>query len=232
MSTQMRGRAREGDELSLPEDRHDDPDVGRVRRALVRVVVRDDVALVDPVEPELADHALDDLRHRAHEHGRRVRLGDLVALGVEEPGAEVLGLADDRRVGDPEEDRAHLLRDRLERSADDAHEHGVRQPRSGVVGLCDPGAVDDDVPVTVDLGRQARRHDRRRVVLLDHGRPGDRLAGAQRLPVVEGRGHRAGAAIELEHDVPLERGLGLARLELGGRPLERRHEADAARRAR
>ena len=107
--------------------------------------------------------------------------GDLVALDVEEPGAEVLGLADDRRVGDPEEDRAHLLGDRLEGAADHAHEHGVRQPGSGVGGLGDPCAVDDDVPVAVDLGRQARRHDRRRVVLLDHGRADDRLAGRSAL---------------------------------------------------
>ena len=41
------------------------------------------------------------------------------------PGAEVLGLADDRRVGHPEEHARHLLGDRVERAAEHAQRDRV-----------------------------------------------------------------------------------------------------------
>ena len=123
----VRRGAGEADELALVEDRDDDRDVGRVRRADVRIVVQDHVALVDVVAED-ADHVLDDLRHRAHEHRRRVGLGEVVALAVEDAGAEVLGLADDRGVGHAVEHARHLLRDRGERAADDAHQDRRREP--------------------------------------------------------------------------------------------------------
>ena len=144
-------------------------------RTLVRVVVRDHVSLVDPVA-ELAQDALDDLRHRAHEHRRRVGLGQLVSLSVEKAGAEVLGLADDRRVGHPEEDAAHLLGDRLEGPADHPHQDGRGKRRRLLVLPGRTAAVHDDVPVVVDLRRQPRRDDGSRVVLLDDRRARDRLA--------------------------------------------------------
>ena len=123
---QMRRRAREAGQLALEEDRDDDRDIRRVRRAEIRVVVEDHVAVVDVLAEE-RDHALDDLRHRAHEHRRRVRLGELVALGVEDPRAEILRLADDRRVAHPVQDAGHLLRDRREGAADHAHQDRRRE---------------------------------------------------------------------------------------------------------
>ena len=44
---------------------------------------------------------------------------------VEDARAEVLGLADDRRVGHAEEDARHLLRDRVERAAEHAQRDRV-----------------------------------------------------------------------------------------------------------
>ena len=85
----VRRRAREADELAVEEDRDHDRDVGGVRGAAVGVVVQDDVAVVD-VLAEDRDDVLDDLRHRAHEHRSRVRLGQLVAVPVEDAGAEIL----------------------------------------------------------------------------------------------------------------------------------------------
>ena len=73
----------------VEEDRDHDRDVGGVRGADVGIVVQDDVAVVDVVAED-RDDVLDDLRHRAHEHRRRVRLGQLVAVAVEDAGAEIL----------------------------------------------------------------------------------------------------------------------------------------------
>src|SRR5262249_25456556 len=57
---------------------------------------------------------------RADVHRRRVGLAELAAVGVEDPGPEVLGLADDRRVAHPEQDARHLLGDGVEGAAEDA----------------------------------------------------------------------------------------------------------------
>ena len=120
----VRRHRREPHELALPEDRHRDGDVRAVRGAVVRVVVDDHVAL-DDLPLEVAHEAADVPGERADVHRRRVRLAELAALRVEDPGAEVLGLADDRRVGHPEQDARHLLRDRVERAAEDAHRDRV-----------------------------------------------------------------------------------------------------------
>ena len=105
-----------------------DRDVRRVGGAAVGVVVEDDVAVVDVVAEE-RNHVLDDLRHRTHEHGCRVGLGQLVALMVEDARAEVLRFADDRRVGHAVEHPCHLLGDRRKCTADHAYENGRRELR-------------------------------------------------------------------------------------------------------
>src|SRR5436305_128702 len=56
---QVRRGSAEPDELAVVKDRDDDRDVRRVRGAEVRVVVEDDVAVVDVV-PEQFEDALDD----------------------------------------------------------------------------------------------------------------------------------------------------------------------------
>ena len=91
-------------------------------RAFVRVVVGDDVPLVNVVA-ELPQHTFDSLGHRAHKHRGRVRLGKLIAAGVKQARAEVLRLSNDRRVRHPKQDARYLLRDRLEGPADDSHQH-------------------------------------------------------------------------------------------------------------
>ena len=224
----VRRRAGEADQLALVEDRDHDRHVRRVRGAAVGVVVEDDVALVDVVAED-RDHVLDDLRHRAHEHRRRVRLGQLVALRVEDAGAEVLGLADDRRVGHAVEDAGHLLGDGGEGAADHAHEDRRREARGALgLGAYRGRAVDDDVPEAVDLGGEAGRDDGRRVVLLDHRRALDAVAGAQPLALVERRDERLGLAADVEHDLALDRP---ARLTGRRRPARARRAA-ARRRGR
>ncbi len=113
------GDGREAEQLALVEDRHRHGDVRRVRGAEVRVVVDDDVALLElALEP--VQEAADVPGQRADVHRRRVGLAQLAALRVEDAGAEVLGLADDRRVAHAEEDARHLLRDGVEGAAEHA----------------------------------------------------------------------------------------------------------------
>ncbi len=90
----------------------------------VRVVVDDHVAFLD-LAVEVSHEAADVPGQRADVHRRRVRLAELAPFGVEDAGAEVLGLADDRRVAHPEEDARHLLRDRVERAAEHAQRDRV-----------------------------------------------------------------------------------------------------------
>src|SRR5919204_354802 len=85
--------------------------------AEIGVVVDDDVALLDATA-ERVHEAADVPGQRADVHRRRVGLAQLPALGVEDAGAEVLGLADDRRVAHPEEHARHLLRDRVKGAAE------------------------------------------------------------------------------------------------------------------
>ena len=123
----VRGRGREADELAVVEDGHDEADVGLVRGAVVGVVVDDDVAGL-PLEPELGEAAVDAgdvARDRPRLERRRLRrLAQLPALVVAEHAAEVLRLADDRRVGHAGQLVAHLDRDRVERAVD--HGRGDR----------------------------------------------------------------------------------------------------------
>ena len=107
-------------ELAPVEDRDDEADVGPVRGAVVGVVVDDDVARL-PFLAELGEAAVDaaDVAgDRARLERRRLRrLAQLPRLLVADHAAEVLRLADDRRVGHAGQLVAHLDRDRLERAA-------------------------------------------------------------------------------------------------------------------
>ena len=199
---QMRRGTGEADQLAVVEDGHDDRDVGRVGRTEVRIVVQDDVARVDVVAQQ-RDHALDDLRHGAHEHRRGVRLGDVVALRVKQARAEVLGLADDRRVRHAVEHTRHLLGDGVERAADHAHQDRLRE--AGVAALRAPRLdasrdVDHEVAVRVDIDDEARGHDRRRVVLLDDRRAFDAVTRLEVLALVERRRAGLRVAIDVEDD--------------------------------
>ena len=128
----VRGGRREADEPAGVEDRHDERHVRLVRGAVVGVVVDHDVAGL-PLEAELLEAAVDPgdvAGDRAGLQRRRLRrLAQLAALVVAEHAAEVLRLADDRRVGHARQLVAHLDRDRVERAVD--HGSGDRvDPRA------------------------------------------------------------------------------------------------------
>src|SRR5262245_24504345 len=81
------------------------------------MVVNDHVA-VRHVALEASHEAADVPGQRADVHRRRVGLAQLPAFGVEDAGAEILRLADDRGVAHPEEDARHLLGDRVKGAAE------------------------------------------------------------------------------------------------------------------
>src|SRR5436190_1086245 len=81
------------------------------------MVVHDHVAFLDRLA-EPIEEAADVPGKRPDVHRRRVRLAELAPLRVEDAGAEILGLADDRRVAHAEEDARHLLRDGVEGAAE------------------------------------------------------------------------------------------------------------------
>ena len=113
----VRRVGREADQLALVEDRRHGGNVRRVAGTVIGVVVDHDVAglpgvvqgLVDP--PQVG-------RDRADVHRRRIRFAERVEVAIEEPGAQVLRLPDDRRVGHAVEHMPHLFRDRVQRAAD------------------------------------------------------------------------------------------------------------------
>ena len=116
---QVSGCRGEADQLAAMEDGRNHAHVGRVRGAVVGMVVDDDVAFVD-LPGELAHEPADVSRQRPDVHRGGFALAELVAVGVVEPAAQVLRLADDARVGHAIEHLRHLARDRAESAADDA----------------------------------------------------------------------------------------------------------------
>ena len=114
------GHGGEADQLALPQDRHRDGDVRRVRGAQVGVVVDDHVTLLEILLLDALEEPADVPGQRADVHRRRLRLAQLAPVGVEEARAEVLGLADDRAVAHAEQDARHLLGDGVERAAEHA----------------------------------------------------------------------------------------------------------------
>ena len=121
----VRGVGRIGDELAVVEYGNHDRDVGGMAGPVVGVVVDDHVALVPDPALQGVPNPFEIARQRANVERRRLRLAQGVELGVEEPGAQVLGLADDRGEGHPVEDVAHLLRDGVERPADHLQGDGI-----------------------------------------------------------------------------------------------------------
>ena len=130
-----------GDQRAVVEDRLIDGDVVVLVAEREHVVVEDHVAVVNVV----AEIAHQVLAHRAEREGEdRQVLGLLqhVAVGVVEPGDEILGLAQDRRARGLDHGRAHLVGDRAEGAGQyrhqdridgflvGAHDFGPRQSRT------------------------------------------------------------------------------------------------------
>ncbi len=143
------GRDGVADELAVDERGHAERDVGAVRGAVVGRVVHQHVALLDDLAAllEAAQDAAQVAGDGAElERGGVGRLGELAPLRVEQRRAEVLGLADDRRVAHARQPPAHLQGDGLQRAAqhlgvDRADRRRSRAPPTGTSRLPASSAV-------------------------------------------------------------------------------------------
>ena len=122
---------RETQKLAILEEGLEEGVLRAVQAATIRVVVQDDVAVLDRVERDLLGAGLDQQRHAADHRGTEFRAGDHVALGVGERAGKIEALVKDRRIGRLHQQNAHLTADRHHRRIDDVHGHHVhgRPPR-------------------------------------------------------------------------------------------------------
>ena len=124
----VRGGHRPADQAVVQEDRHREGDVRPVAAAGIGVVVHDHVAGADllAAQREIFPDAADIAGDRAGLQRRRLlRLGQLVVVGVDQRGAEILRFPDDRGIGHAHELVAHLDGDVLQRALQDAGGHRV-----------------------------------------------------------------------------------------------------------
>ncbi len=111
---------RVADQLALEEDGHHDRGVLRVRAGPVGLVVEDDVARLELVDPAHAGHGRVDAEvHRAHEQRQARRLRQQPDLVVVDRDGEVQDLVDDRRERGADQRALHLVGGRVEAVADD-----------------------------------------------------------------------------------------------------------------
>ena len=121
-----------------------------------------------------------DLAHRAQVHRHVRRVGDQVAVGVEQRAGEIEPLLDVDRVRGVGERHAHLLGDRHEQVVEHLEQHRVGawcRSRARARGASTRSSTRWSRGVSSP--RQPGSIDRRRVPLADHRRPGDRVAGTQ-----------------------------------------------------
>ena len=124
----MGSRDREADQLLVKKDRHAKGDVRPVRGPPVGVVVHDDVAGADRLATSrkfLSDPADITGDGAGLERGAHLALAKLASVRVSQRGAEILGLADNARVGHAHEFVAHLDRNIFERAVDNRGRHRI-----------------------------------------------------------------------------------------------------------
>jgi hypothetical protein len=102
-----------------------------VRAAVVRVVEHIDIPGLHRAGV-LADDGLDALAHAAQVHRHVRRVGDQVAVGIEQRAAEVQPLLDVDRVGGVLQLQAHLLGDVHEQVVEHLQQHRVGGGAGGV----------------------------------------------------------------------------------------------------
>ena len=97
----------------IREHGRDDRHIRQMRTTIVRVVQHIHIAPLHPAAV-LTHHGLDALPHRAKMHGHMRRIGDEVALSVEQCATEIQALFDVHRVGRIGEPQPHLFGNRHE----------------------------------------------------------------------------------------------------------------------
>ena len=119
--------AGEAEELIADEHRPHHHVLGEMAAAAVAVVVDEDVAGMEVLDPLLLHRPFHRVRDGAHHRGGVVLLGDEVAVAIEEDGGEVEPLVEDRRVGRLQHDQRHLGGDVGQGVVDDVERDGVNR---------------------------------------------------------------------------------------------------------
>jgi hypothetical protein len=115
-----------GDEPSIPEDRLDQVDVGQMRRGrrrAVRIVGDDHIAGLERAHRFERGRVADAAEAG---HAELDRIGEELALRVEQAAGEVGGLLHERRVRRPLDDVGHLLDGALQIVPEDLHRERVQ----------------------------------------------------------------------------------------------------------
>jgi hypothetical protein len=120
---------REGDETAAVEDRAHRFHVGKVIAAHLGQVQEPHVAIPETLHRDALEELLHREAHHAHVDRDVAALGDEPALRVGERGGEIARLLEQGRARRAHDDHAHLLRDGVERVADDFQ--GDRAQRGG-----------------------------------------------------------------------------------------------------
>ena len=120
-------------------------------------------------------------------HGHVRRVGDQVAVGVEDRAGEVEPLLDVHRVGGVGERDPHLLGDRHEQVVEDLEQHGIRRRPERVRALGRDHALQHEVVARRERCAPAGLDHGGRIRFADHGGAVDQVAGAQVLAGVDVR---------------------------------------------
>ena len=127
------------------------------------------------------------LAHRAQVHRHVRRVGDQVALGVEQRAGEVEPLLDVDRVRRVGERDAHLLGDRHEQVVEHLEQHRIGRRADRVRALRRLDALEHEMVARRQRRAPAGLDDGRRIALADDRRSVDRVARPQVLARVDGR---------------------------------------------
>ena len=117
----LRGGREEMD--PLPDHRHEDHVVGRVRVAQVRVVVQEGVAVADVVV-QVGDRLRQEL-HADHVHRQALRRGEQPRIAGDERAREVARLVEHGGAPAAQERVLHLADDRVHAVGDDRQQHRI-----------------------------------------------------------------------------------------------------------
>jgi hypothetical protein len=117
----MRHRSGEADHLTVNENGRVDEYVRQMLTAFEGVVVDVEIARLQRIHRNKIRTGLEGSLHRPQLHWDELRLGNHIAVSVEQRGRCVACLAHDGRIGGPNELRTHLAR----RSDQPLADHGV-----------------------------------------------------------------------------------------------------------
>ncbi|MNK60659.1 hypothetical protein D3C87_798010 [compost metagenome] len=152
--------------------------VGQMRAAVVRVVQHVDVAR--PHGARIARHdGADALAHGTQVHGHVRRVGDQMALRVEDGAAEIEPLLDVDGMGRILQAQPHLLGDRHEQVIENFQHHGVGIGPHGAAFRQSDDPAQDQMAVRRHFRAPARLDDRGGIGVADDGRAIDSITRAQ-----------------------------------------------------